>query len=113
MHSTSNTTMVQPRSSERGSTMIMTAILMLGLLMCVGLCIDISRLYMTHTELKNAADAAALAAARELNSGASGIDNAVTRANAIVNSYGFTRNPVTISNIEFAVNLNGSYVNQA
>lgn len=113
MHSTSNTRMAPPRSSERGSTMIMTAILMLGLLLCVGLCIDISRLYMTHTELKNAADAAALAAARELNSGSSGIDDAVTRANAIVNDYGFNRTAITITNVEFAVNLNGSYVSAA
>ena len=110
MHSTSTTRNVPPRSSERGSTMIMTAILMLGLLLCVGLCIDISRLYMTHTELKNAADAAALAAARELNSGTSGIDDAVTRANAIVNNYGFSRTAITIASVEFAVNLNGSYV---
>jgi len=110
MHSTSKTRIVRPRSSERGSTMIMAAILMLGLLLCVGLCIDISRIYMTHTELKNAADAAALAAARELNSGSSGIDNAVTRANAIVNNYGLTRNAITIANVEFAVNLSGSYV---
>src|ERR1043165_8243886 len=98
MHSMSKTRIVPPRSSERGSTMIMTAILMLGLFMCVGLCIDISRIYITHTELKNAAAAAALAAARELNSGSSGIDNAVTRANAIVNDYGFNRTAITISN---------------
>ena len=111
MKSTSNTRIVQPRSNERGSTMIMAAILMLGLLMSVGLCIDISRIYMTHTELKNAADAAALAAARELNSGSSGINDAVARANAIVNSYGFSRQPVTISTIEFGVNLDGNYVN--
>src|ERR1051325_10998936 len=102
MYSTSKTRMVTPRSSERGSTMIMAAILMLGLLLCVGLCIDISRLYMMHTELKNAADAAALAAARELNSGASGIDDAVTRANAIVNNYGFGRTAITIANVEFS-----------
>jgi len=110
MYAKSKTQMVTPRSSERGSTMIMTAILMLGLLLCVGLCIDISRLYMTHTELKNAADAAALAAARELDSGTSGIDDAVTRANAIVNNYGFNRTAVTIASVEFAVNLNGTYV---
>src|SRR5690242_8693622 len=113
MHSTSNKRIVPPRSSERGSTMIMAAILMLGLLMCVGLCIDISRLYMTQTELKNAADAAALAGARELNSGTSGINDAVTRANQVVNSYGFGRQAITIANVEFAVNLNGTYVNQA
>src|ERR1043165_4678507 len=113
MYSKSKTRMVRPRSSERGSTMIMAAILMLGLLLCVGLCIDISRLYMTHTELKNAADAAALAAARELNSGTSGIDDAGTRAHAIVNDYGFNRTAITISNVEFAVNLNGAYVDAA
>src|SRR5689334_4757892 len=113
MHSTSNKRIVPPRSTERGSTMIMAAILMLGLLLCVGLCIDISRMYMTHTELKNAADAAALAAARELNSGKSGINAAVTRANAIANSYGFGRTAITIANVEFAKNLDGSYVDQA
>jgi Flp pilus assembly protein TadG len=110
MYSKSKTRMVRPRSSERGSTMIMAAILMLGLLLCVGLCIDISRLYMTHTELKNASDAAALAAARELDSGTSGIDNAVTRANQVVNAYGFGRTAITISSVEFAVNLNGNYL---
>lgn len=110
MHSTSKTRMVTPRSSERGSTMIMAAILMLGLLLCVGLCIDISRLYMTHTELKNASDAAALAAARELDSGTSGIDNAVTRASEVVNDYGFNRTAIGILSVEFAVNLNGTYL---
>lgn len=102
------------RSGERGSTMIMTAILMLGLLLSVGLCIDISRIYMTRAELKNAADAAALTAARELNSGSSGITDAVARANAIVNSYGINnRQTISVANIAFAVNLNGSYVDSA
>jgi len=101
-------------TNERGSVMIMTAILMLGLLLCVGLCIDISRLYMTRTEIQNAADAAALAAARELNSGSSGIADGVTVANAIVNNYGFGRTRVTVANIEYAVNLNqGTYVSAA
>lgn len=58
------------RDNERGSVMIMTAILMAGIILAVGLCIDIARIYMVRTELQNAADAAALAAARELDSGA-------------------------------------------
>jgi Flp pilus assembly protein TadG len=107
MHSKSDKQVVLPCKDERGSTMIMTAILMLGLLLSVGLCIDISRIYMTRAELKNAADAAALTAARELNSGSGGINDAVARANEIVNSYGFGRTAITIANIEFAVNLNG------
>jgi Flp pilus assembly protein TadG len=100
-------------NDERGSVMIMTAILMAGIILAVGLCIDVARIYMVRTELQNAADAAALAASRELDSGASGIQDAVTRATTIVNNYGFNRAAVAIANVEFAVNLNGPYVDSA
>jgi Flp pilus assembly protein TadG len=93
--------------------MVMTAILMSGIVLAVGLCIDVARVYMVRTELQNAADAAALAAARELNSGAGGIQDAVTRATTIVNNYGFNRAAVTITNVEFAINLNDSYMSSA
>lgn len=100
------------RANERGSVMIMTAILMAGIVLAVGLCIDIARIYMVRTELQNAADAAALAAARELDSGAGGIQDAVLRATTIVNTYGFNDAAVNVQavNVEFATNLNGTYV---
>ena len=72
------------RRSERGSVTIMTACLMLGLVLIVGLCIDVSRIYMLRAGLQNAADAAALAAARELNSGSDGLNDAVTQAQAAI-----------------------------
>jgi len=102
-------------ANERGSVMIMTAILMAGIVLAVGLCIDVARMYMVRTELQNAADAAALAAARELDSGAGGIQDAVTRATTIINNYGFNHAAVNISatNVQFAINLNGSYVSAA
>jgi Flp pilus assembly protein TadG len=105
----------QRHANERGSVMIMTAILMAGIILAVGLCIDIARLYMLRTELQNAADAAALSAARELSSGAGGIIDAVTRATTIVNNYGFNDAVVNVPavNVEFAVNLNGTYVSSA
>jgi Flp pilus assembly protein TadG len=95
-------------ASERGSVMIMTAILMAGIVLAVGLCIDIARLYMIRTELQNAADAAALAAARELNSGSGGILDAVLQARNIVNNYGFNDVAVNVDavDVQFAVNLN-------
>src|SRR5258705_1164673 len=96
---------VQPerqQSNERGSIIIMTAIFMLLLFLMLGLCIDVSRIYMVRAELQNGADAAALSAARELNAGTTGIDNAVTPANSIVNTQGFAPKGVTISKIEFA-----------
>lgn len=105
----------QRRTNERGSVMIMTAILMAGIILAVGLCIDVARVYMVRTELQNAADAAALTAARELSSGAGGIQDAVTRATTIVNSYGFNDVAVNIpaANVEFARNLGGPYVSSA
>jgi Flp pilus assembly protein TadG len=101
----------RPRSGERGSVIIMTAISMLFLFLLVGLCIDVSRIYMVRAELQNAADAAALTAARELNGGTGGIDDAITRANAIVNTRGFGKANVTIATVEFATTVDGTYMN--
>ncbi len=49
------------RKRERGSILATSAIGMLSVLLAVGLGVDISRFYLTKTELQNAADAAALA----------------------------------------------------
>lgn len=104
------------RSGERGSIMIMTAIFALLLLLMVGLCLDVSRIYVVRAELQNAADAAALTAARELNGGDGGIDDAVNQAtNVIINNQGLrAKANVTIVSVEFAANLNDNpYVNAA
>jgi Flp pilus assembly protein TadG len=95
------------RSGERGSIIIMTAIFMLLLFLMLGLAIDVSRIYMLRAELQNAADAASLSAARELDSFAGGIDNAVARATNIVNTQGFGKSGVTIAKIEFSDNPDG------
>ena len=97
--------------------MIMTAILAVGLVLAIGLCIDGARVYMTRAELQNAADAAALSAARELNGGTGGLDDAFTAAKASAleaNKYGLNRTDgnapaVTINTVEFAPTLNGPW----
>src|SRR4030095_7928490 len=99
---------------ERGSVTIMTAILLFGLVLVMGLVIDVSRFYMVRASLQNAADAAALAGARELSSGTTGLVDAVTQAQAIVNKFGFNRTGLTaptatISTVEFAASLNGPW----
>lgn len=100
------------RKSERGSVTIMTAVLMVGLVLVVGLSIDVSRIYMIRSGLQNAADAAALAAARELNSGTGGLADAVAQAKSanLTNKYGFNRTgvtapAVTIAKVEFSTSL--------
>src|SRR6476620_3438954 len=89
------------RMGEHGSITVMSAILMSFLFLMMSLCIDISRIYMMRSELQNAADAAALTAARELNQGTGGIDDAVARATEIVNTRGFAKNNVTIASVQF------------
>ena len=102
------TNQVNNRKGERGSITIMTAIFALLLLLMVGLTIDISRIYLVRSELQNAADAAALTAARELNGGTGGIDEAVNQATIVIaNNQGLrAKTSVGIATVEFAVNLN-------
>jgi Flp pilus assembly protein TadG len=82
--------------------MIMTAIFMVLLFLMLGMVIDLSRVYMVRAEMQNAADAAALAAAKELNGGGSGIDAAVARAQAVLNTHGFAKAGVGLATISFA-----------
>lgn len=93
------------RKGERGSVVIMAAISMLLLILMVGLCIDIARIYTARSELQNAADAAALTAAKELDGSKEGVQKAFTVASQVVNHYGFGKGNVTLSSIRFAKNL--------
>ena len=103
------------RRGERGSVTVMTSVLMVGLVLAMGLSIDVSRIYMLRAGQQNAADAAALAAARELNSGSQGLTDAVTRAQAAIgNQYGLSRTgsptpTAVITTVEFAASLNGPW----
>jgi Flp pilus assembly protein TadG len=99
----------QVEGGERGSITVMTAVLLVGLCLAVGLCLDVSRFYLVRAELQNASDAAALSAARELNSYMSGLEQADACAHAVANTYGFGHTPVSIQKVEFAVNLDGEY----
>ena len=100
---------------ERGSVLATSAIGMLAILLAVGLGVDISRFYLTKTELQNAADAAALAAVSALNTAPQGITKAADRAVATMNNYDFNKTNVTFprANVLFAVNLDGPYVSEA
>ena len=103
------------RKREKGSILATSAIGMFSLLLAVGLGIDISRFYLNKTELQNAADAAALAAASALNASANGITKAVDRAVASMNKHDFNQNGITVprANVLFANNLEGTYVSEA
>ena len=103
------------RKGERGSILAMSALGMLSLVLAVGLGVDISHFYLVKTELQNAADASALAGATALNSSASGITEATNRAVLAMNKYELNKTGVTFprANVQFSVNLNGTYLSEA
>ena len=105
-----------PRSKndERGAAMVVSVIGMLALILATGLAVDISHFYTAKAELQTAADAAALAAAGQLNSTKGGIKMAVTEGTKALNEYDFNK-PVTLTsaNFTFATNLNGTYMDYA
>jgi len=101
--------------SERGSVLVIASAAMLGVLLAVGLAVDISHFYLAKTELQNAADAAALAAASAINSTPGGIAEGTRRAIQAMNKYEFNKNNVqfTAANVVWAANLDGPYLNSA
>ncbi|HSS19570.1 MAG TPA: pilus assembly protein TadG-related protein [Pyrinomonadaceae bacterium] len=102
------------RKGERGSVLALSAISMLTLLLATGLAVDVSHFYTAKAELQNAADAAALAAASQLNSTSGGVKCAVTEATKALNRYDFSVNvAITSADITFSNNLNGTYVDSA
>jgi Flp pilus assembly protein TadG len=100
------------RRRQRGAVMIVFALSMVALFGFMALVIDLGRVYVVRTELQNAADAAALAGAKELNQTYAGVcgtssgpclpDSAVARAIAMAaqNNFKFSEAvTITIENI--------------
>lgn len=86
------------KNRQGGAVAVMVGISMVVLVGFLALVLDLGHLYIAKTELQNAADAAALAGAKELDGKATGIANGVNRAitTAAQNNYDFSR-PVDIA----------------
>jgi Flp pilus assembly protein TadG len=71
-----------PRSGQRGQTIILVAVAMVGLLGMVALAIDVVTLYVARSEMQRAADAAALGAAKAfVDSGVTSDPTNINRVN--------------------------------
>lgn len=70
-------------SRQRGAVAIMFGLTLLLLLGFMALVFDLGRTYVVRTELQNAADAAALAGAKDLNQKLSGVTQAIATVKAI------------------------------
>ncbi|MGH9962875.1 MAG: TadE/TadG family type IV pilus assembly protein, partial [Pyrinomonadaceae bacterium] len=114
------------RKAERGSVLAYTVLSVLFLFFAVGLGADLSHLYMVKNELQNSADASALAGASALLLPEDvRISTAVDRAVEIMNRNKYNFNNISMdvdradlcgagqACVEFAVNLDGPYMNEA
>lgn len=82
-------TSLPPLRRQRGVVMIVLGVMLVVLIGFAGLAIDLGRTYLVRTELQNAADAAALAGAKQLNQTATGVSSAVTYATAMAEQHTF------------------------
>lgn len=103
--------------AQRGAVAIIVGFSLAVLIFMVALVVDLGFLYTRKTELQNAADAAALAGARELNGTASGIASAVARAVELAAAnrvnFGGTVVSITADHVQFGSTPDGTWVSMA
>lgn len=104
---------------QRGAVAVVVGIAIFVLVGMIGLALDLGQMFVNKTELQNAADACALAAARELDGNADALDRA-DAAGVLVgtqNLVGFQKTAVTLTAdaITYSEQLspNSTYVNNA
>jgi len=105
--------MYKTHKKIKGSIPILTLILMPVMLVSVGLALDVGKLFVVRSELQNAADACALAAAYELD-GLTAISFTHAESAGIElanqNSVLFQKNQVAAPTVAFSSAIDGSYV---
>lgn len=102
-----------PTRRQRGAIAVMTGLLMLLVLIPVGgLVLDLGHLYVAKSELQNLADAAALAAAKDLDNSTDGVTKAFNAGKAVTaqNRYDFSSTlTLNESNFRFASSPDGPW----
>lgn len=102
------------RKHQVGAVAIMVGLTIFVLIAFLGMTVDLGRLFITKTELSNAADACSLAAAAELLGDADSLNRAESAGITVGqrNKVGFQSSSVVIlpnSDITFSDHLNGTY----
>jgi Flp pilus assembly protein TadG len=97
--------MIHTRQRQCGSVAVIVGLTITLLVGMLGLVVDLGHLYVAKAELQNAADAAALSGAKELNGTVAGVTNARDRAieAAGLNKYNLNSTAVTITAANLSV----------
>ena len=97
-----------PGHSQRGAISLLLVITILVMLGFTGLALDTAMAYNRRAELQGVADAAALAAARELNGTPAGITAAVNRAGAVVSRFRYRYDRVALTWSDTAIEFSAT-----
>jgi hypothetical protein len=82
---------------QRGVIAILLCAMLMGMLAVLGLALDLAHLYNRKAELQVLADATALAAARELNGTANGVNNALAAAATAAARFPYQYNQIAVN----------------
>jgi Flp pilus assembly protein TadG len=97
------------RSSERGYTLLATALALVGMIGMTGLAVDVGRMYVVKNEAQTYADAAALRAALELDGTLGGLQRARDAATQSPNRWNFSTSAFSGTTVEFSQSSSGPW----
>jgi|SRR5579862_5893689 len=90
------------KNPKKGYVLIATAFGMTVVLGAAGLAVDLGRAYVARSEVQAYVDAAAIAAAAQLNGTSTGISSAVTAAKSVPNRWNFDTQSIANPTVQFA-----------
>jgi Flp pilus assembly protein TadG len=97
------------RRRQKGHVLVIMATASFALLGGVGLALDVGRLLIAKQETQNYVDAAALAAALELDGTSAGITRARTAVTASGNTWNMNTSTISNAQVDFATNIDGPW----
>jgi len=93
---------INRRKRERGYVLSATSLSLVVIISSAGLAVDMGRVYVVRSEVQAYADAAALAAAAQLNGTSAGITAAQSAAQNVPNKWNFGTQAISNPDIQFA-----------
>jgi Flp pilus assembly protein TadG len=95
---------------DRGFVLVTVALAAVAVFGCLGLAVDLGRMYIVKNEAQSYADAAALAGALQLNGTSAGVTAAQTAATSLGDYYNLGTTSFTGTTVQVATSLSGPWV---
>ncbi len=101
------------KKQERGFVLVTMAVSAVVLFGCLGLAVDLGRMFIAKNEAQSFADAAALAAALKLDGTSAGVTNAQTAATSLPDQWNFQTTSFTGTTVQVATSTAGPWVSSS